>query len=87
MYEILAITGITGKSGQAFAYNLEKHRDVIREMFPGGIRLLLHREREHDSALLPSFETEMMYGDLEDEQFLSEALVGRKTIPQTPSAG
>ena len=80
MYEILAITGITGKSGQAFAYNLEKNRDVIKEMFPGGIRLLLHRQRDRDSSILPSFETEMMYGDLEDEQFLSEALVGVDTI-------
>ena len=80
MYEILAITGITGKSGQAFAYNLEKHKDEIKEMFPGGIRLLLHRERDRDSSILPSFETEMMYGDLEDEQFLAEALVGVDTV-------
>lgn len=80
MYEILAITGITGKSGRAFAYHLEKHRDVIDEMFPGGIRLLLHTERERDNEILPSFHVERMYGDLEDEQFLSEALLGVDTI-------
>ncbi|MCR5591887.1 MAG: hypothetical protein K6F73_10195 [Lachnospiraceae bacterium] len=80
MYEILAITGITGKTGQAFAYNLEKHADTIKAMFPGGIRLLLHKERGRDADILPSFEVERMYGDLEDELFLSEALLGVDTI-------
>lgn len=80
MSEILAITGITGKSGRAFAYELEKNRDVIKQMFPAGIRLLLHSEREKDDSILPSFDVERMYGDLEDEQFLAEALLGVDTI-------
>ena len=80
MHEILAITGITGKSGQAFAYHLEKHQDVIRQMFPGGVRLLLHHERERDSEILTCFDVERCYGDLEDELFLSEALLGVDTI-------
>ena len=80
MDEILAITGITGKSGQAFAYYLEKNQDAIRSAFPGGIRLLLHKERERDREILSCFETERMYGDLEDELFLSEALLGVDTI-------
>lgn len=80
MYEILAVTGITGKSGRAFAHYLEKHQDVIRQMFPGGIRLLLHKEREKDREILACFETERMYGDLDDELFLKEALVGVDTI-------
>ncbi|MCR5687572.1 MAG: hypothetical protein K6G58_06085 [Lachnospiraceae bacterium] len=80
MYEILAVTGITGKTGQAFAHNLEKHADAVKAMFPGGIRLLLHRERERDADILPSFEVERMYGDLEDERFLSEALLGVDTL-------
>ena len=80
MHEILAITGITGKSGQAFAYYLEKHQDVIRQMFPGGVRLLLHHERERDSEILTCFDVERCYGDLEDELFLSEALLGVDTI-------
>ena len=54
--EILAITGITGKSGQAFAHFLEKDQERIRSMFPGGIRLLLHRERERDSEILSCFD-------------------------------
>ena len=80
MDEILAVTGITGKSGQAFAHYLEKHQDKIRSMFPGGIRLLLHKERERDADILTCFDTERMYGDLEDELFLSEALLGVDTI-------
>ncbi len=80
MYEILAITGITGKSGRAFAYELEKHSDEIKQMFPGGIRLLLHNEREKDADILPSFGPERMYGELEDEQFIAEALLGVDTI-------
>ena len=80
MDEILAITGITGKSGRAFAHNLTKHQDKIKEMFPGGIRLLLHSEREKDAEILSCFEVERMYGDLEDEQFLDEALLGVDTV-------
>ena len=80
MDEILAITGITGKTGQAFAYYLEKNRDRISSMFGGGIRLILHRERERDKDILPGFDVERMYGDLEDELFLGEAFLGVDTI-------
>ncbi len=80
MDEILAITGITGKTGQAFAYYLEKNRDRINSMFGGGIRLILHRERERDKDILPGFDVERMYGDLEDELFLGEAFLGVDTI-------
>jgi nucleoside-diphosphate-sugar epimerase len=80
MDEILAITGITGKSGQAFAYRLEQNQEKIRKMFPGGIRLLLHKERERDKDILPSFDVQCMYGDLEDELFLGEAFLGVDTI-------
>ena len=80
MYEVLAITGITGKSGRAFAFCLEKHQDKIKEMFPGGIKILLHTEREKDKDILPSFEPERMYGDLEDERFLQESLLGVDTV-------
>ena len=80
MDEILAITGITGKSGQAFAFRLEQNREKIQKMFPGGIRLLLHKERERDKDILPSFDVQRMYGDLEDELFLGEAFLGVDTI-------
>jgi len=80
MDELLAVTGITGKSGRAFAHHLEAHRDVIEKMFPAGIRVLLHRERESDEQILPGFNVERMYGDLDDEQFLSEAFLGVDTI-------
>lgn len=80
MYEILAITGITGKSGQAFAHHLTENADLIRSMFPGGIRLLLHKERQKDKSILECFDPERMYGDLEDGQFLGEALLGVDTV-------
>lgn len=80
MYEILAITGITGKSGQAFAHFLTMNEDRIKTMFPGGIRLLLHKERPGDENILAAFSPERMYGDLEDGAFLGEALLGVDTI-------
>lgn len=80
MDEILAITGITGKSGRVFAHCLESNQDVVRSMFPGGIRLMLHKEREGDKDILACFDTERMYGNLEDGLFLSEALLGVDTI-------
>lgn len=80
MYEILAITGITGKSGQVFAHYLSKNSDKIKEMFPGGIRLLLHKERETDREILPEFDVDLRYGDLDDDAFLGETLLGVDTI-------
>lgn len=80
MYEVLAVTGITGKSGQAFAHYLTKNESRIKTMFPGGIRLLLHHERPRDEKILECFSPERMYGDLEDGQFLNEALLGVDTI-------
>lgn len=80
MGAVLAITGITGKSGRAFAHNLMQNTDKIKEMFPGGIRLLLHKERERDKELLSGFEVECRYGDLEDSRFLDELLLGVDTV-------
>ena len=80
MDDILAITGITGKSGRAFAYYLEKNQDKIRSMFGGGIRLLLHKERESDADILSCFDVERMYGELTDETFLGEAFLGVDTV-------
>lgn len=76
----LAITGITGKSGQAFAFYLSQNADKIREMFPDGIRLLLHKKRERDEKILSEFEPEIMYGELDDGGFLAESLAGVDTI-------
>ncbi len=80
MDDILAITGICVKSGQAFAAYLTNNQEKIRSMFGGGIRLLLHRERDIDTKILSCFDTQIMYGDLDDELFLSEALLGVDTV-------
>lgn len=80
MFEVLAITGITGKSGRVFASYLSKNADKIKELFPGGIRLFLHKHRGSDIDILPDFDTELVYGELDDAQFLSENLIGVDTI-------
>lgn len=83
MYEVLAITGVTGKSGRIFAKYLSKNADKIKEQFPGGIKLLLHKKRDNDGEILAEFSPERIYGDLEDAQYLSEALTGVDTIVHT----
>ena len=80
MYEVLAITGITGKSGRVFAAYLTKNADRIREMFPGGIKLFLHNKRESDKNILREFDPEIVYGDLNDNLFLSRQLEGVDTV-------
>lgn len=80
MYEVLAITGITGKSGRAFAGYLSKNADVIKQMFPGGIKLFLHKRRESDSKILEEFSPELVYGELSDDEFLGRNLAGVDTV-------
>lgn len=80
MYEVLAITGITGKSGRVFAAYLSKNADKIREMFPGGIKLFLHKRRESDKEILREFNPELVYGELDDNIFVSKHLEGVDTI-------
>lgn len=77
---VLAITGITGKTGRAFEHYLVQNSDKIKEMFPGGIRLFLHKMREHDKEILPGFDVEIRYGELEDSVFLDESLLGVDTL-------
>lgn len=80
MYEVLAITGVTGKSGRVFAQFLSDNSDAVKEMFPGGILLLLHKKGEHDEEILSEFKTERVYGDLNDTEFLNDKLAGVDTI-------
>lgn len=80
MYEVLAITGITGKSGQAFAHYLTANAGFIKKMFPGGIKLILHKERENDRDILSEFSPELLYGNLEDTRFLDTCFAGVDTI-------
>ena len=73
---MLAITGATGKSGSVFSQLVCENRNKIDEMFPNGIRLLLHSEKDTvfgDSA-------EVVTGDLEDIDFLKDALKGVDTL-------
>lgn len=80
MYEVLAITGITGKSGRAFAHYISANEQIIRSMFPGGIKLLLHTKRPSDEEILAQFNPEIVYGDLDDAYFLGKHLAGVDTL-------
>lgn len=78
---MLAITGVTGKSGAVFAQELCNDAARIRTMFPDGIRLILHSDKEtifdkenHNLTV------EKTVGDLTDEAFLKEALKGVDTL-------
>ena len=73
---MLAITGATGKSGSVFSKLVCENRDKIDEMFPNGIRVLLHSDKE--TAFGDTAET--VIGDLEDEGFLERALKGVDTL-------
>ena len=80
MNEVLAITGIAGKSGQAFAGHLSENAQMIKEMFPGGIKLLMHTKREHDNEILSEFSPKLLYGELEDGNFLADCFEDVDTI-------
>ena len=82
----LAITGVTGKSGAVFAKNLAAHADEVHTMFPGGVRLLLHR-RSADGLLGAVAPVEEMYGELADEAFLRKALAGVDTLVHISGIG
>ena len=73
---MLAITGATGKSGSVFLQFLCENRSRIDEMFPDGVRLLLHSDKA--TALGDSAET--VTGDLENIDFLKGALKGVDTL-------
>lgn len=73
---MLAITGATGKSGSVFSRLVCENRSKIDEMFPDGIKLLLHSKK--DTVFGDSAET--VTGDLEDVEFLKEALKGVDTL-------
>ena len=76
----LAITGITGKTGEAFAEYLSMHMDKVLDKFQGGIKILARSSSrlEKTKKLLPI--TEITYGDLQDELYLENQLDGVDTI-------
>ena len=73
----LAITGITGKSGSVFAEYLKQNEDLIREMFPEGIRLLTHKRK---GTVFDFAKMEIFEGDLTDEAYIGDALKGVDTL-------
>lgn len=73
---MLAITGSTGKSGAVMSQHIMDNIDTINEMFPNGIRLLLHSKTE----TVFGDEAQTVTGDLEDIEFVKEALKGVDTL-------
>ena len=76
----LAITGITGKTGEAFAEYLSMHMDNVLDKFQSGIKILARSSSrlENTKKLLPI--AEITYGDLQDELYLENQLDGVDTI-------
>lgn len=72
--EVLLITGITGHSGAFFL------RQLIRHNYPGIIRCIVRPSS--DTILLDScgLQIEKCFGDIRDKKFLSECMVGVKTV-------
>lgn len=73
---MLAITGATGKSGSVFSKLVCDNREKMDEMFPKGIRVLLHSRKETAFGNNAEYVT----GNLEDVEFLKEALKGVDTL-------
>jgi len=80
MQNKLAITGITGKSGRAFAWYLEQNKEKILSRFKGGIVLFLHEKRDSDFEILKDFQPQIVYGDLKDASFFSEYMKDVDTL-------
>jgi len=73
---MLAITGSTGKSGREFSCHVIENIDKINEMFPNGIRLIVHSRSDE----IFGDKAECVSGNLEDEEFLKEAFKGVDTV-------
>lgn len=80
MKDVLAVTGITGKSGSVFAEKLAEHYGNVTEKFPGGLRTLVRSSKKSEKLndLLP--QCERIIGILEDEEYLERALMGVDTL-------
>lgn len=76
----LAITGITGKTGEAFAENLSLHMEQVLEKFQGGIRILTRNSSKIENIKKKLPNAELVYGDLQDESYLVKQLNGIDTI-------
>lgn len=77
---ILAVTGITGKSGTVFAEELAEHREELTAEFPDGIRFIV-RETSDTGRIRSLFpEAEYRAGDLTDTEFLTGAFEHVDTV-------
>ena len=81
MKKMLAITGATGKkSGGAFANLVSENQDVIRELFPGGIRAWVREGADTASLLEKLPDAELFRGDLDNSECLEDFLKDVDTL-------
>lgn len=77
---ILVVTGCTGKSGAIFLQCLSDHAETIKEMFPGGVRLLVRSPEKAANWLDKIPHSELSVGDLTDENYLRDAMRDGDTV-------
>lgn len=77
---VLVLTGMTGKSGLAFARLISENRAVIDGMFPGGIRVAVRASSDTSELdrLLP--DAEKRVGNLYDTSFDASLTEGADTV-------
>lgn len=79
MSKLLAITGITGKSGRVLAEQIA-HVDTFKKEFPAGIRVFVRSSSNtiHLDTILP--DVQKVTGALTDKAFLEKELKGVDTL-------
>ncbi len=80
MKKILAVTGITGKSGSVFAEELLKDINNVNKLFPDGIRFLKRNNSKFDNDKYQKLNCQILIGDLEDINFLSNSFENVDTV-------
>lgn len=80
MSKILALTGLTGKSGGVMAEELNRNKEVVEKLFPDGIRVLVRETANTKNLenLLP--DASKCVGDLEDESYLCRCFANVDTV-------
>lgn len=77
----LALIGITGmKSGGAFAQQIVEHLDVVKAMFPGGIRVIARKTSHIDNINTLLSDVELCYLDNKEENVFSNVLSDVDTV-------
>lgn len=81
MSKILAISGSTGpKSGSSFLNLVIENIDMVKKIFPDGLKLLVRNPGKLNGIDKKLYKCEVCVGNLEDESYLAEALKDVDTV-------